>query len=331
VTVTYGTASASLLATRCLNQLASEEASSYPLVAEVISCDMYVDDLVTGSNNLSEARKLQEEIIHILEKGGFALHKWCANHPDLLKGIPEQLQESEVSCDFKNYEGIKTLGLVWHPSQNTFKYEINIKPCRELVTKRLVSCVISSIFDPTGPLGPVIDRYKMFIQHLWLRQISWDEELPQDLQETWKKLYRQLPVLNNTSLSRSVKIKGEIITIQIHGFCDASERAFGACVYIRSSNARGNLHSQLLCSKSRVSPVKQVSIPRLELCGAQLLARLIKVLPILCMPMDSVHLWTDSRLVLTCLQGHPTRWNTYVATAWYKAQIFPLQMTVYDR
>ena len=64
---------------------------------------MYVDDLVTGSDNLSEARKLQEEIIHILKRGGFALHKWCASHPDLLKGIPEQLRESEVSCEFKNY------------------------------------------------------------------------------------------------------------------------------------------------------------------------------------------------------------------------------------
>jgi len=105
VTVTYGTAPASFLATRCLNQLASEEASSYPLAAEVISCDMYVDNLVTGSNNISEARKLQEEIIHILGKGGFALHKWCANHPALLEGIPVQLRESEVSCNFITYEG----------------------------------------------------------------------------------------------------------------------------------------------------------------------------------------------------------------------------------
>ena len=76
----------------------------------------------------------------------------------------------------------------------------------------------------------------------------------------------------------------------------------------------GELHSQLLCSKSRTLPVKQVSIPRLEHCGDQLLARLIKkVLPILCVPIDGVHLWRDSRLVLNSLQDIPTRWNTYVA------------------
>jgi hypothetical protein len=75
VTVTYGTAPASFLATRCLKQLASEEASSHPLAAEVISRDMYVDDLVTGSNNLSQARKLQEDITYILGKGCFTLHK----------------------------------------------------------------------------------------------------------------------------------------------------------------------------------------------------------------------------------------------------------------
>ena len=189
---------------------------------------------------------------------------------------------------------------MWHPSQDIFKYQINIKPCRELVTKRVVLSVISSIFDPTGLLGPLIVRYKILIQQLWLWQISGDEELPHDLQEAWKKLYRHLPAMNNISIPRLVKIKGEVTTVQIQGFSDASERAFGACVYISSGKANGEIRSQLLCSKSRVSPVNQVSIPRLEICGAQLLARLIKkVLPILCIPINSVHLWTDSRLVLT--------------------------------
>jgi hypothetical protein len=255
-----------------------------------------------------------KKTIHILGNGGFALHKWCANRPDRRKGISKHLRESEISCNFKNYEGIKTLGLVWHPSQDTFKYEINIKPCREFVTKRVVLSVISFIIDPTGLLGTVTVRYKIFIQQLWLRQISWNEELPRDLQETWKKLYRQLPALNSISIPRLVKIKGDVTTIQIRGFSDASERAFGACVYIRSGNANGELRSRLLCSKSRVSLVKQVSIPRIELGGAQLLARLIKkVLPILCIPIDRVHLWTDSRLILTWVQDIPTRCNTYVA------------------
>jgi hypothetical protein len=151
------------------------------------------------------------------------------------------------------------------------------------------------------------------MQQLQLRQVSWDEELPYNLEETWKKLYRQLPVLNNISIPRLVKIKGQATAIQIHGFSDASGRAYVACVYIRAGSTNGELHSQLLCSKSRVSPVKQVSIPRLDLCGAQLLARLIKkVLLILCVPIDSFHLWTDSELVLIWLQDIPTRWNTYV-------------------
>jgi len=205
------------------------------------------------------------------------------------------------------------MGLLWHSSQDTFKYEINIKPCLELVTKRVVLSIISSIFDSTGLLVPVIVCHKIFLQQLWLRQIGWDEELPCDLQETWKKLYRRLPVLNNISIPRSVKIEGEVTTKQIYGFSDASERAFGACVYIHSGNANGKLHSQLQCSKSRVSPVKHGSIPRLELCGVQLLARLIKALPILCVPIDSIHLWTDSTLVLIWLQDIPKRCNTYVA------------------
>jgi len=75
----------------------------------------YVDDLVTGSDNLSDARRLQEEIINVLGKGGFVLHKWYANHADLLEAVPKQLRESEPSCEIKSYKTIKTMGLLWHP------------------------------------------------------------------------------------------------------------------------------------------------------------------------------------------------------------------------
>jgi hypothetical protein len=123
---------------------------------------------------------------------------------------------------------------------------------------------------------------------------------------------RQLPALNNISIQRLVKIKGEVTTIQIHGFpMHQKEHLELVCIYVQAMQMVNYISDS--CAQSQVSPVKQVSIPRLELCGAQLLVRLIKVLPILCIPIYSVHLWTDSRLVLTWLQDVPTRWNTYVA------------------
>ena len=106
-----------------MNQLASEEASSYPLAAEVIIGDMYVDDLVTGSDDLSDARSLQEEIIYVLGKGCFVLHKWCAGHADLLEDIPEQFRESGPSCEFKSYEGIK----IWDWNGIPHKIHLNMK------------------------------------------------------------------------------------------------------------------------------------------------------------------------------------------------------------
>jgi hypothetical protein len=74
---------------KIFEKLASEEASLYPLAADVISCEMYVDDHVRGSDNLSDARRLQEELIHILGKESFVLYKWCDNYTILLEVITE--------------------------------------------------------------------------------------------------------------------------------------------------------------------------------------------------------------------------------------------------
>jgi hypothetical protein len=103
-------------------------------------------------------------------------------------------------------------------------------------------------------------------------------------------------------------------TSQLHGFCDASEKTYGACLYLRSTDHRGRLSCKLLCSKSRVAPVRKVTLPRLELCGAVLLAKLIKrTVPVLAVPIHSIHLFTDSTVVLAWIMATPTRWKTFVA------------------
>lgn len=67
---------------------------------------------------------------------------------------------------------------------------------------------------------------------------------------------------------------GQIVDVQIHGFSDLSIKEFGACLYIRTTNSKGDRMSRLLCAKSRVASLKSISLPRLELCGTVLLARL---------------------------------------------------------
>ncbi|XP_037955625.1 uncharacterized protein LOC119685424 [Teleopsis dalmanni] len=111
-TVTYGTRSAPYLATKCLQQLAIKESSKYPLAVSAIQNDFYVDDCFSGSDNLNTALEIQRQLKDLLESAGFALRKWCANDPSLLKDIVKQDQEVDLDFDSVDLPSIKTLGIV---------------------------------------------------------------------------------------------------------------------------------------------------------------------------------------------------------------------------
>ncbi|KAF2883829.1 hypothetical protein ILUMI_22360 [Ignelater luminosus] len=115
---------------------------------------------------------------------------------------------------------------------------------------------------------------KLLIQELWKLRISRDENVLHNLQVKWINFQNELFVINEFKIPRHVMIP-EYITIEMHGFFDAFERAYGACLYIRYITAI-KIMSNLLCGKSQVAPVKSVSLPRLELCRAVLLANLVK-------------------------------------------------------
>ena len=99
----------------------------------------------------------------------------------------------------------------------------------------------------------------------------------------------------------------------MHGFADVSKHAYGAVVYLRLIK-RSRVHVCIQLAKTRVAPLKTVSIPRLELCAAQLLAKLthhfLSIIPI---AVDKTHLWSDSQDVLYWLRDHPSRWPTFIA------------------
>ena len=209
----------------------------------------------------------------------------------------------------------RTLGIVWDPSMDFFKFTNARQISKtEVISKRSVLSRISLLFDPLGLLGPVILFAKVFMQELWRSRYDWDEGLPNDLHDKWKSYEEQLTRLQTVLIPRKIYAYKNPTCIQIHGFCDASEIAYGACLYVRTSHSDDTHAVKLWCSKSRVAPLKSISIPKLELCGALLLAKLLqKVLPLTNRQVDNIFLWSDSSIVLGWLKSCSRTWNTFVA------------------
>jgi len=172
---------------------------------------------------------------------------------------------------------------------------------------------ISRIFDPLGLLGPVTLVAKTLIQKLWQLNLDWDEAVSMSIHTSWLQLQTQLHALINFKIPRQVTICNAL-NIQIHGFSDASETAYGACIYIRTTDQYGRHSSQLLCSKSGVAPLRSITLSRLELCGALLLTQLMeKVSNSLRLQPQRINYWTDSTIVLHWIKSVNKRWNIFVA------------------
>jgi hypothetical protein len=160
------------------------------------------------------------------------------------------------------------------------------------------------------------------IQSLWSLNVGWDESVPIRILTTWNSFIAGLPELNQLEIPRQVTSNQNPIGFELHGFCDASERAYGACIYIRSLNTATPHQTRLLCAKSRVAPLKTITLPRLELCGALLLSKLIASLrQSLNLPIAKTCCWTDSQIVLSWLAAEPATWKTFDANRVSEIQV----------
>ncbi|XP_050599064.1 uncharacterized protein LOC126926771 [Bombus affinis] len=310
-TVTFGLSAAPYLAIRCLKQLADDEGHRYPRAAMVLQRDFYVDDVLTGADTKNEAQLLRTELIELLKLAGLNIRKWAANDRALLRGLSEQDINDKLLLG--ESQTFKTLGVVWNSFDDSILYSVKINPTASRITKRTISSEIAKIYDPLGLLAPVIVRAKMLLQRLWTLKLDWDESLPADVHTEWSKYYSQLPLLNNVKFPRKTIIK-TAAEIELHGFCDASERAYGACVYLRTIAPDGHVWTRLLTARSKVAPLKSQTIPRLELSGALLLASLATtVLQALPSNISRTVYWTDSTIVLHWINTSPHTLKTFVA------------------
>ncbi|XP_043464547.1 uncharacterized protein LOC122499986 [Leptopilina heterotoma] len=309
-TVTYGTKPAPFLAIRVLKQLASDERENFPLGAEVLINNTYVDDTFAGGDSLEEATQVRDEFISILGSAGISLSKWAANVDELVPNDPTD-SDSKDKC-FNLETSVSTLGLHWNPASDEFHYKVSFTASSQ-PTKRTVASEIAKLFDPLGWLAPFILKSKLLLQNCWLASLDWDEVLPINLSSEWVEFQQQLQQLNLVKIPRWIQTESDNSTWELHGFSDASERAYSAALYIVHRSPVNGSHSNLIIAKTKLAPVKAISLPKLELCGATLLAKLTSVVTEKLKFTNPTYYWSDSQIVLSWLQGHPSRWKPFVA------------------
>ncbi|GFW39987.1 uncharacterized protein TNCV_5116701 [Trichonephila clavipes] len=318
-TVTYGTVSAPYLAQRTLTQLSMDEEANFPIAASVLRNNLYMDDVLCGAATLEEAIVLRQQLKGILKSAGMELHKLCANH-EKLSPDPEQ------NYNFATLTETKTLGVSWKPNLDCLL--IKVKVCLDSsYTKRDVLSTIANIFDPVGLMTPVISKAKIFLQRLWRSKLEWNDLLPAEEYREWQQFLVSLENINNIEIPRRIFVAFPEVT-KIHGFADASERCYGAAVYCKSKNLKSETLVRLITSKSRVAPIKSLTIPRLELCAAVLLAKLVKrVVAALQLETAEVYLWSDSMIVLAWLRKESMDLKTFVQNRVAKIQeLYPNQL-----
>ena len=299
-TVTYGTSSAPYLAIRTLHQLAEDEQDKFPKAAAIIKTDFYVDDLMSGCSSEEEAINVSKQLMILLQKGGFELRKWTSNNRRFLETIPPEYREHSESHEIGMENAIKALGITWNPNTDNFELKPYFRTTyNHPMTKRSVLSDIASMFDPLGWLAPTIVLAKIILQKLWLAGLDWDEALPSQLAGEWVTYRTELVQMEKIKLTRWIGIDGIHNRVELHGFSDASCMAYSAVVYARVIKTDGSIHVSLVAAKTKVAQVKQISLPRLELCGAVLLAKLLSHMR-LCfnIPDHCVVAWTDSTIVL---------------------------------
>ncbi|XP_058816945.1 uncharacterized protein LOC131680243 [Topomyia yanbarensis] len=245
-TVMYGTASAPYLATKCLQKLAEEGRQTHPVAAKVLKQDFYVDDMLTGIDNIERGNQFVGDMIALTKSAGFMLRKWNSNCKEILMNVPESLRDDRTILELDSAScAVKTLSLVWEPGTDTFRFSAP-KWSTGVITKRAVLADVSRLFDPLGLVSPVVIQAKIFIQDLWMQECGWDQPLGERLQEQWQEFRRNLAGLEGLSVPRWTGIGSHVVLVEIHGFCDAFEKAYGACIYIRTVADGGLVDVHLL-------------------------------------------------------------------------------------
>ncbi|GFT48822.1 uncharacterized protein TNCV_3004011 [Trichonephila clavipes] len=235
----------------------------YKETAHTLLESFYVDNLVCSVNSKEKLDKLIVESQEILEE---------------------------------ERRSVPVLGLKWDLDQDLLSVDIKVHESKnEILTKKKILSLVHKIFDPIGFTCPVTLIPKIMLQECWTLKVKWDSELPASIWQKFQKWKDQLDRLKAIAVPRCMIEDPETSqNLSLHVFCDASKAAYATCIFLRSEN-ENSASCQLVQARSRVAPLKSISIPRLELLACTIGARLARtVKEDLKLPSLPVFYWSDS-------------------------------------
>ncbi len=308
-TVTFGDKSSPTAATVALHHVATENASDDE-VHRVIANQFYVDDLNDSVRSSQNALELKESLRTTLAKGNFNIRKWLSNRKEI--------------CDTEFYPedgNTVALGTEWNLEKDTLRVkDVNLEDC--IPTKRNILKMTATYYDIFGMLSGLLVRPKILLQKLWMHGYDWDTPIDpdSDLKSSVEAATRDLKEAKTVCIDRCLipeKYRGKqpLPRTSLHGFSDASEDAMAMAVWLRwSEDDSKDAELSFVCAKSRVTPLKQTSMPRKELQALLLLSRLmLTVQNALRLEISDRKMWTDSMTAISWLRGQSKTFRSYVA------------------
>ncbi|XP_044175495.1 uncharacterized protein LOC122958626 [Acropora millepora] len=277
-----------------------------------------IDDYVARgyARQLSEREASKKsKLTKLLREEGFHPTKFPSDSRQVLVAPPQGEQANpSTNLDLNQLPVGRALGLHWDAASDTFQFKV--VPTERPPTKRGILSTVSSLYDPLSFRGPFLLPLKVILQELCRIAVQWDDPMQEPLLTRWNKWVESLSLVANIKIPRCFKSFSPraITDVQMHYFSNASNHGYAAVGYLRLVDVARNIHCAFVMGKTRNSPLRQGSIPRLELQAAVVATRrhllLRKELDI---PLHGVTFWSDSLTTLQYIANEKKRFKPFVA------------------
>ncbi|XP_021966492.1 uncharacterized protein LOC110861672 [Folsomia candida] len=311
--VVFGVNCSPFLLGAVINKHLDSAAPDQQRMAMQLKNSLYVDNCVTSVNSMAEYERFKLCSTNLLAEAKMELRQWEFGFVEEF-GVGVNYSLDSQGLNSPQNQDTAVLGLKWNKRRDTLRCVITAAENLEKITKRILLSQIQKTFDPLGFLSPALLIPKLLMQECWTKKIGWDEELPDQIRVRYLDWMKNYGLLSDVEIRRQA---GSIIVDaaprsrqELHVFCDASTHAYAAVVFLREVNERG-ITVSILQSKTRLAPIKTVTIPRLELLACTVGARLAQSV-IKAMRSDlPTFYWSDSTTALAWISRN-NEWGTFV-------------------